>query len=253
MGKTMPGPVAIACAVLMLAGCSATPNADTAGDTEQGNTESQPTATTPPIIEGPFLFGDGIERGVNFGRYQWTAVTLQDDGRYDADEDEPITGMYKISDEPDENGLYVLTLLDSDGGLDSDQCSTTQPGMCDDPDTVQKVGDREENCAENCDIPDFNTLYINQYEITVTKGDPEEPDEFTLTPVLSERDKRQIGYGAWISENGGSIYTYEWGCGWEYGYHYYHGHNKPDPVEDCVIDTDTWTWANPSVGTFRRQ
>lgn len=254
MGKTITALSTLACAALILTGCSPTPTTGATDGTKPENSQTQPATATPPVIEGPFLFGDGIERGVNFGRYQWVAVTLQDDGTYDPpDEDEPIMGIYKISEEPNENGRYVLTLLDEDGGLDADQCATTQPDMCDEPDTVQKVGDTQANCAENCDVPDFNELYINQYEITVTEGNPEMPDEFTLTPVLSERDKLQLEYEPWTTDNGGRIYNYEWGCGWQYGYHYYHGNDEPDPVEDCVIDTDTWTWANPSVGTFRRK
>lgn len=260
MKASMIRAITLACGIIMLAGCTSTPAANTTGPSDgtvaepQPQTEPQPQPETPPVLEGNFLFGDGIERGVMFGRYQWTAITLQDDGSYDADEDEAITGTYTISDEPNENGLYTLTLLDADGTSDTELCSTTQQEACDDPNSAQPPSTPREDCTDNCEVPQFNKLAINQYEIDVTKGDTSMPDEFTLTPVLSERDRHQLEYEPWTSTSGHEhkVYNYDWGCGWEYGYHYYQGYDEPDPIEDCMIDTDTWTWTSPSVGTFRR-
>jgi len=122
-------------------------------------------------------------------------------------EGEPEKGTYTISDEPDGNGYFVLTLQFDD----MNECSSTS----------------QEKCESNSDLD------INRFEIQTSDNSGSYLRSFALRPILSSSDKEHVSDGYYYST-----------CPWDAGYSWYNGDDEDvcAITSDAVPDNpEYWT------------
>lgn len=174
------------------------------GSAQKQEQETETNAPKKPDIEGTWVSKGDLDRPFTLNNGVLTTPSV---------EGEPEKGTYTISDEPDDDGYFVLTLQFDD----MSKCSSTS--------------------QEECDSDSY--LDINRFEIQTDDNSGSYITSFTLRPILSDSDAARVSAGQYYST-----------CPWDAGYSWMTGDDGEEDV--CAVGPDAEP-VNPEYWTMIRQ